>query len=125
MTRPGAAGENETRGLGAHDRIDVRAGAAPDVVERQNPWTDIFGERGRFFTEVHEDIERISTLLAGLHAKRVLDLGSGTGRHLVHLARLGFSVYGLDESPEATEPSAGYTPPTQAGAAADEPTPTS
>jgi SAM-dependent methyltransferase len=70
------------------------------VAERGNPWNDIYSERGRFFTEVHEDIERVTALLAGIHARRVLDLGSGTGRHLVHLARLGFSMYGLDESPE-------------------------
>jgi SAM-dependent methyltransferase len=72
------------------------------VAERGNPWNDIYSERGRFFTEVHEDIERVTALLAGIHARRVLDLGSGTGRHLVHLARLGFSMYGLDESPEGT-----------------------
>lgn len=67
-----------------------------------NAWDNIFSEHGRVFTEPHEDIARISELLRGLGAERVLDLGSGTGRHVVHLARLGFSVYGLDESPEAT-----------------------
>jgi SAM-dependent methyltransferase len=72
------------------------------LTERENPWDEIFTERGHVFTRTHEDIGRISGLLAGLRAERVLDLGSGTGRHLVHLARLGFSVYGLDDSPQGT-----------------------
>ena len=68
----------------------------------ENRWNEIFTERGRVFTEVHEDIVRISTRLSLLSAVQVLDLGSGSGRHLVHFARLGFSVYGLDESLEGT-----------------------
>ena len=72
------------------------------MAEPANPWDGIFTERGRMFTEVHEDIARLGTRLAGLHAERVLDLGSGTGRHLVYFARLGFSVYGLDDSREGT-----------------------
>jgi tellurite methyltransferase len=72
------------------------------VAEPANPWNGIFSERGRVFTEVHEDIARLGTRLADSGAERVLDLGSGTGRHLVHFARLGFSVYGLDDSTEGT-----------------------
>ena len=68
----------------------------------ENPWNEIFTERGRFFTEVHEDIARISTRLSRLNAVQVLDLGSGSGRHLVHFARLGFSVCGLDDSSVGT-----------------------
>jgi tellurite methyltransferase len=68
----------------------------------ENCWGDIFTERGRVFTEVQEDIAQISTRLSLSSAVRVLDLESGSGRHLVHFARLGFSVYGLDESHEGT-----------------------
>ena len=68
----------------------------------ENRWNEIFTEHGRVFVEVHEDIARISTRLSLLDEVQVLDLGSGSGRHLVHFARLGFSVYGLDESPEGT-----------------------
>jgi cyclopropane fatty-acyl-phospholipid synthase-like methyltransferase len=39
-------------------------------------------------------------MLQGRGASTVLDLGSGTGRHVVYLARHGFSVFGLDSSPE-------------------------
>lgn len=34
-------------------------------------------------------------------ARVVLDIGSGTGRHLVFFASLGFEAHGLDNSPEA------------------------
>jgi SAM-dependent methyltransferase len=72
------------------------------VPGRGNPWEQIYLESGRVFTSVHEDIERITRLLIDRHAERVLDLGCGSGRHLVHFARSGFSAYGLDASPEAT-----------------------
>jgi SAM-dependent methyltransferase len=44
---------------------------------------------------------RIARMLHERSARRVLDLGCGSGRHVVYLARQGFSVYGLDEAPEA------------------------
>ncbi|HYN06543.1 MAG TPA: class I SAM-dependent methyltransferase [Vicinamibacterales bacterium] len=72
------------------------------MAESANPWNGIFTERGRVFLDVHEDVARLGTRLMDLRAKRVLDLGSGTGRHLVHFARLGFSVSGLDDSLEGT-----------------------
>ena len=65
-----------------------------------NPWDQIYVERGRVFADIHEDIERITGLLSDRHAKRVLDLGCGSGRHVVHFARSGFVVDGLDDSPE-------------------------
>jgi cyclopropane fatty-acyl-phospholipid synthase-like methyltransferase len=43
---------------------------------------------------------RIVQLLKDRGASTVLDLGSGTGRHVVYLAKNGFSVFGLDNSPE-------------------------
>jgi len=66
----------------------------------KNPWDKVFKEHGAFFEEPHEDIAYIVPLLAGKRARRVLDLGCGSGRHVVHLARNRFSVYGLDSSPE-------------------------
>lgn len=68
---------------------------------RGNPWEQIYVEHGRVFTDVHEDVEGITRLLIDRHAQRVLDLGCGTGRHLVHFARSGFSAHGVDGSPEA------------------------
>ncbi len=66
----------------------------------KNPWDKVFKEHGAFFEEPHEDMVHIVQLLVGKRARRVLDLGCGSGRHIVYLARNRFSVYGLDSSPE-------------------------
>ena len=55
------------------------------------------------FTEPHEDMPGIVQLLKDRGASTILDLGSGTGRHIVYLARNGLSVFGLDNSPEGIE----------------------
>ena len=64
-------------------------------------WDDIFAEKGRVFTEPHSCFDRVLGLFREHHVKRVLDLGCGTGRHLIHLSKLGFEVYGFDVSPMA------------------------
>jgi SAM-dependent methyltransferase len=61
-------------------------------------WDKIFKQYGRVFTEPHEDIPKIVKLFKKKGVKRVLDLGCGSGRHLVYLARHGFEVYGIDIS---------------------------
>jgi SAM-dependent methyltransferase len=66
----------------------------------KNPWDKVFKEHGAFFAEPHEDMVQIVPLLTGKRARKVLDLGCGSGRHVVYLARNRFSVYGLDSSPE-------------------------
>lgn len=68
-----------------------------------NPWDAVFAERGRMFDEPHEDMAPVCGLLDDLGAVRVLDLGSGTGRHVVYLAERGYSVFGLDSSPEGID----------------------
>ncbi|MHC4442563.1 MAG: class I SAM-dependent methyltransferase [Planctomycetota bacterium] len=65
-----------------------------------NPWNEIFAQQGRVFTEPHEDLPRIVQILKDSRACTVLDLGSGAGRHVVCLAGRGFSVFGVDNSPE-------------------------
>ncbi|MFX1578303.1 MAG: methyltransferase domain-containing protein [Promethearchaeota archaeon] len=62
-------------------------------------WNQIFSERGRVFTNPHPDIDRVVNRLD--ESARILDLGCGTGRHVVHLTRLGFNVSGFDISPRA------------------------
>jgi len=64
-------------------------------------WESIFIERGRVFIDPHADIERVVKLIRDIDGSRVLDLGCGTGRHVVYLTRLGFEVYGFDASPKA------------------------
>ncbi len=61
-------------------------------------WEKIFQQQGKVFMEPHWDIPQVIQQLKGFNAGKVLDLGSGTGRHVIDLARNGFSVYGLDNS---------------------------
>jgi SAM-dependent methyltransferase len=61
-------------------------------------WDQIYRREGKVFTEPHEDMPAIVQLLKAEGASNILDLGSGTGRHVVYLAKKGFSVYGLDNS---------------------------
>jgi SAM-dependent methyltransferase len=66
-------------------------------------WDDIFAKEGKFFTNPHPDMERLSELFLKEGVKRILDLGCGTGRHLLFLSKKGFEVYGLDGSPNGLE----------------------
>jgi len=61
-------------------------------------WDKIFKRRGKVFTKLHEDIPKIVKLFKKKRVKRVLDLGCGSGRHTVYLARQDFEVYGIDIS---------------------------
>lgn len=63
-------------------------------------WNEIFKNQGKVFREPHEDVSIVVQLLRERGATTILDLGCGTGRHVVYLARSGFSVFGLDNSPE-------------------------
>ncbi len=62
-------------------------------------WDLIFKEKGKFFTKPHWDIPRLVKLFRKKSVKRILDLGCGSGRHVVYLAKYGFDVYGFDISP--------------------------
>jgi len=61
-------------------------------------WDKIFKEKGKVFTKPQKDIPRIVKLFNEKGVKKVLDLGCGSGRHLVYLARHGFDVHGIDIS---------------------------
>jgi SAM-dependent methyltransferase len=63
-------------------------------------WDGIFREKGRVFHEIQENMPEIIELLKEKGARRVLDLGCGTGRHSVYLAENGMQVSGIDASPE-------------------------
>lgn len=63
-----------------------------------NPWESVFKQSGRVFLEPHENMAKLATMLEKRKAKTVLDLGCGTGRHVIFFAQQGFDVYGLDSS---------------------------
>jgi SAM-dependent methyltransferase len=55
--------------------------------------------------DYHGEARYVRNLLArhGVDTGRLLELGCGTGRHAEHLARLGYSVHGIDSSPLMVE----------------------
>lgn len=59
-------------------------------------WNTIFAREGVVFQEPHEDLPGLIPLLKQRGAECALDLGCGSGRHVVYLARSGFIVDGLD-----------------------------
>lgn len=64
-------------------------------------WDDIFREKGFVFTEPHHWMQNLVQHFREHKVNRTLDLGCGTGRHLVYLAKQGFEMYGFDSSPRA------------------------
>jgi SAM-dependent methyltransferase len=71
------------------------------MVSPCSAWDEIFRQQGRVFTEPHADLPGLALRLKSEGATRILDLGCGTGRHTLFLAARGFSVAGLDNSPQA------------------------
>jgi cyclopropane fatty-acyl-phospholipid synthase-like methyltransferase len=64
-------------------------------------WEDIFEEQGRVFTEPHQAMEQVVQVFRERHVKRVLDIGCGSGRHLVYFSKRGFETFGFDVSQSA------------------------
>lgn len=63
-------------------------------------WNKIFEEKGRVFLEPKKEIIKIADIFKKRGVKKVLDLGCGSGRHVVYLAKNGFDVYGFDIAKE-------------------------
>lgn len=64
-------------------------------------WESIYRERGEGPKNSHPDMPKLVRLFRERGVKRILDLGCGSGRHLLFLAKRGFHVYGFDASPTA------------------------
>jgi len=61
-------------------------------------WNEIL-KRGEYSPEEPDKLAmQFTKLLRNKHAQRVLDLGCGTGRHTVYLAKQGFETHGIDIS---------------------------
>jgi len=66
-------------------------------------WNDIFSERGKVFLEPHPDMPRLINVFRENGVKRIIDLGCGTGRHLIFFLKNGFELYGVDAAPKGLE----------------------
>ena len=64
-------------------------------------WEKIFQRDGYVFPEPRPQVTRFAETLLERGLASVLDLGCGTGRHVVHMAQKGLHVSGLDNAPTA------------------------
>ena len=64
---------------------------------------EIYKKEGKVFEETHPAMSWLMLLFRKRGVIRVLDLGSGSGRHTVLLAYNKFQVYGVDASPTGLE----------------------
>ena len=66
-------------------------------------WDELFKREEFRWREAHERVVEFAQLLRERSSWRILDLGCGTGRHLVYLAKEGFEPFGIDISPTGLE----------------------
>jgi SAM-dependent methyltransferase len=69
------------------------------MVNKPTTWNTIFNREGLVFVDPHEDMSHFAVTLIARKARTVLDLGCGTGRHVLYLAEHGFQVTGIDNAP--------------------------
>lgn len=67
--------------------------------DQRGVWDAVYTREGDIFPTPHEDMEGLAEEMKRRGARTLLDLGCGSGRHVAHLARQGFSVAGLDGAP--------------------------
>lgn len=66
-------------------------------------WERIYRQKGDLQLKVLPKIKRASKTFKDRNYERILDLGCGTGKHSIFLARIGFSVYATDLSSTGVE----------------------
>ena len=73
------------------------------LFEMMQNWDAIFKQYGYVYTAPQENVLKIVELFKKRGVRKVLDLGCGSGRHLLHLAEQGFETFGIDLSGKAIE----------------------
>jgi SAM-dependent methyltransferase len=68
---------------------------------KNHPWEEIYRREGRVFPEPYPRFGEVVEVFRAHNCRTILDLGCGSGRHVVHLAREGFRPMGADLSPTA------------------------
>lgn len=68
-----------------------------------NSWSQFYNDYGRFYLLPHPGLIKLVNLCNKFGYTKVLDLGCGSGRHVVELAGRGFDVTGIDLSPSAAQ----------------------
>ncbi len=66
-------------------------------------WDKAYRKKGEIQKKVSGIVESSLNILKHRSAKKVLDIGFGTGRHTIFLAENGFDVYGIDISEAGKE----------------------
>ena len=61
-------------------------------------WEIVYQKEGDLYKDVGPEIKKYVKVLKRKKYKKVLDLGCGTGRNTIYLAKQGFLVYALDIS---------------------------
>lgn len=59
-------------------------------------WDKAFKKQGKIFITPQQDMPKIVKFFNKNRVRRILDLGCGSGRHVIFLAKKGFDVYGID-----------------------------
>jgi SAM-dependent methyltransferase len=68
------------------------------MISQNHPWEKIFAMDGRVFHEPFPRFDEVVRSFKENGGECVLDLGCGSGRHAVHLAKAGFRAVGADIS---------------------------
>ena len=61
-------------------------------------WEIVYQKEGDLYKDVGSEIKKHAKILKRKKYRKVLDLGCGTGRNTIYLAKQGFLVYALDRA---------------------------